>query len=69
MNTPIGQTRPPAAAGDRTPAQREPFPAFVVDWRWNLLRANRGAAKLVEFLTAPGRLRPLIPSRSTSVLP
>ena len=25
-------------------AQHEPFPAFVVDRRWNLLRANRGAA-------------------------
>ena len=32
-------------------AQHEPFPAFVVDRRWNLLRANRGAARLVEFLT------------------
>ena len=30
--------------------QQEPFPAFVVDRRWNLLRANRGAARLVEFL-------------------
>jgi transcriptional regulator with XRE-family HTH domain len=34
-------------------AQHEPFPAFVVDRRWNLLRANRGAAKFVEFLTGP----------------
>jgi len=32
-------------------AQHEPFPAFVVDRRWNLLRANRGAARLTEFLT------------------
>jgi hypothetical protein len=34
-------------------AQHEPFPSFVVDRRWNLLRANRGAAKFVEFLTGP----------------
>jgi hypothetical protein len=34
-------------------AQHEPFPAFVVDRRWNLLRANRGAARLVEFLSGP----------------
>jgi transcriptional regulator with XRE-family HTH domain len=31
--------------------QHEPYPAFVVDRRWNLLRANRGALKLTEFLT------------------
>jgi len=34
-------------------AQHEPFPAFVVDRRWNLLRANSGAIKLTEFLTGP----------------
>jgi hypothetical protein len=34
-------------------AQHEPFPAFVVDRRWNLLRANRGALNLTEFLTGP----------------
>jgi hypothetical protein len=34
-------------------AQHEPFPAFVVDRRWNLLRANAGAGRLVEFLTGP----------------
>jgi len=34
-------------------AQHEPFPAFVVDRRWNLLRANIGAGRLVEFLTGP----------------
>jgi transcriptional regulator with XRE-family HTH domain len=39
-------------------AQHEPFPAFVVDRRWNLLRANRGAVKLVEFLTGPAADRP-----------
>jgi transcriptional regulator with XRE-family HTH domain len=32
-------------------ARHEPYPAFVVDRRWNLLRANRGAAKLTQFLT------------------
>jgi transcriptional regulator with XRE-family HTH domain len=34
-------------------AQHEPFPAFVVDRRWNLLRANRGAVKMTEFLAGP----------------
>jgi transcriptional regulator with XRE-family HTH domain len=56
-------------------AQQEPYPAFVVDRRWNLLRANGGAGRLVAFLTgaapagpinladaliAPDALRPLI---------
>ena len=31
--------------------QQEPYPAFVVDRRWRLLRANAGAGRLVEFLT------------------
>jgi hypothetical protein len=39
-------------------AQHEPFPAFVVDRRWNLLRVNRGATKFVEFLTGPA---PVVP--------
>jgi transcriptional regulator with XRE-family HTH domain len=34
-------------------AQQEPYPAFVVDRRWNLLRANAGAGRLVELLTGP----------------
>jgi transcriptional regulator with XRE-family HTH domain len=34
-------------------AQQEPYPAFVVDRRWNLLRANSGAGRLVQFLTGP----------------
>jgi transcriptional regulator with XRE-family HTH domain len=33
--------------------QQEPYPAFVVDRRWNLLRANAGAGRFVEFLTGP----------------
>jgi transcriptional regulator with XRE-family HTH domain len=39
-------------------AQQEPFPAFVIDRRWNLLRANGGAARLVEFLTGPAPADP-----------
>ena len=31
-------------------AQHEPYPAFVLDRCWNLLRANRGALNLTEFL-------------------
>lgn len=33
--------------------QQEPYPAFVVDRRWNLLRANRGAARMTAFLLGP----------------
>jgi len=32
-------------------AQHEPYPAFVIDRCWNLLRANRGALNLTQFLT------------------
>ncbi len=64
-----------ASALDYMLAQQEPYPAFVVDRRWNLLRANGGAARLVAFLTgaapsgpvnlaealvSPAGLRPLI---------
>lgn len=38
---------------DRMLAQQEPFPAIVIDRRWNLLRANAGAGQLVAFLTGP----------------
>jgi len=31
--------------------QQEPYPAFVVDRRWNLLRLNAGGQRLVAFLT------------------
>jgi len=34
-------------------AQQEPYPAFVVDRRWNLLRANAGAGRFVAFVTGP----------------
>jgi transcriptional regulator with XRE-family HTH domain len=34
-------------------AQQEPFPAVAVDRRWNLLRSNAGAMRLVEFLVGP----------------
>jgi MmyB-like transcription regulator ligand binding domain len=33
--------------------QQEPFPAVVVDRRWNLLQANAGAVRLVDFLIGP----------------
>ena len=38
---------------DQMLAQQEPFPAFVVDRRWSLLRANRAAGRLTEFLAGP----------------
>jgi len=34
-------------------AQQEPFPAVVIDRRWNLIKANRGAVRRVEFLIGP----------------
>ena len=34
-------------------AQQEPYPAVAVDRHWNLLRANSGAVRLVEFLVGP----------------
>ncbi len=42
-----------SAALDYIMAQQEPFPAVAVDRQWNLLRANRGAVRLVEFLAGP----------------
>lgn len=39
-------------------AQQEPYPAFVVDRRWNLLRANVGAGRLSEFLLGPAPASP-----------
>jgi transcriptional regulator with XRE-family HTH domain len=33
--------------------QQEPFPAVVVDRWWNLIQANAGAVRLVEFLLGP----------------
>lgn len=33
--------------------QQEPYPAVAVDRHWNLLKANSGAVRLVEFLVGP----------------
>lgn len=41
------------SALDYVLAQQEPYPAVVVDRHWNLLRANKGAGRLVEFLVGP----------------
>ncbi len=38
---------------DHILTQQEPFPAVVVDRRWNVLQANKGALALVEFLVGP----------------
>jgi transcriptional regulator with XRE-family HTH domain len=35
--------------------QQEPFPAVVVDRRWNLLQANAGAVAMMEFLLGPAK--------------
>jgi transcriptional regulator with XRE-family HTH domain len=34
-------------------AQQEPFPGVAVDRHWNLLQANSGAVRLIEFLVGP----------------
>jgi transcriptional regulator with XRE-family HTH domain len=47
---------PIRAALDYMLAQQEPYPAVVVDRRWNLLKANRGAGRMVEALV--GQLPP-----------
>jgi transcriptional regulator with XRE-family HTH domain len=44
---------PVSGALDYMLAQQEPYPAFVVDRRWNLLRANAGAQRLTAFLLGP----------------
>ncbi len=44
---------PVRSAIDYMLGQQEPFPAVAVDRRWNLLQANRGAVRLVEFLVGP----------------
>jgi len=44
---------PARGAIDYMLAQQEPFPAVAVDRRWNLLQANQGAVRLVEFLVGP----------------
>ena len=41
---------------DHMLAQQEPFPGVAVDRHWNLLKANAGAVRLVEYLV--GKLAP-----------
>jgi transcriptional regulator with XRE-family HTH domain len=41
------------AALDYMLAQQEPFPAVAVDRHWKLLKSNKGAVRLVEFLVGP----------------
>ena len=41
------------SAVDYILAQQEPYPAVAVDRRWNLLKANAGAGRLVDFLVGP----------------
>ncbi len=46
------------SALDHMLAQQEPFPGFVIDRRWNLLRANAGAVRLTEFLAGSAPANP-----------
>lgn len=48
-----------ASALDYMLGQQEPYPAVVVDRCWNLMRSNRGAVRLMEFLVGP--LTPGVP--------
>jgi hypothetical protein len=47
---PLGEV---ADALDYILAQQEPYPGVVIDRHWNLLKANGGAVRLVEFLVGP----------------
>nr|WP_249787706.1 hypothetical protein [Bradyrhizobium sp. IC3069] len=41
-------------------SRHEPFPAIVTDRRWNVMQANRAAARLMTMLLGPLRMqRPL----------
>jgi transcriptional regulator with XRE-family HTH domain len=53
--TPLGAEAlaPVRSALDYMLTQQEPFPAVVVDRRWNVLQANNGAVAMVEFLVGP----------------
>jgi hypothetical protein len=51
------------SALDHMLAQQEPFPGFVVDRRWNLLRANAGATRLTAFLIGAAPADPAPKSR------
>ena len=42
-----------ASAVDYMLAHHEPYPAVAVDGRWNLIKANGAAVRLVEFLVGP----------------
>jgi hypothetical protein len=52
--TPFAETPAPIRRGlEFMLEQQEPYPAVVVDRRWNLLQANKGAVAMVEFLVGP----------------
>ena len=48
-------------------AQQEPYPAFVLDRRWTIVRANAGAARLGEFLTGPSPAAPATPAEPVNL--
>jgi transcriptional regulator with XRE-family HTH domain len=48
-------------------AQQEPYPGFVVDRRWNLLRANKAGQCFVGFSSTARRSHPI--PRNPSILP
>jgi transcriptional regulator with XRE-family HTH domain len=52
-NLDAARLAPIREALDHILAQQEPYPAVVVDRRWNLLQANKGAVAMVTFLVGP----------------
>lgn len=47
--SPLASLAPVAKAVELMIAQQEPYPAFVIDRHWNILRANAAAARLERF--------------------
>jgi transcriptional regulator with XRE-family HTH domain len=60
---------PVRAALDRILRGHEPFPAIVVDGRWDLVTANRPAMELMTSLVAPHLLEPPVNGLRVSLHP
>ncbi|HYB08967.1 MAG TPA: hypothetical protein VEJ16_04800 [Alphaproteobacteria bacterium] len=41
-------------------SRQDPFPAYVIGRRWNLLGVNDRAGRLSQFLTSPPRVDPSV---------
>src|SRR5262247_1719269 len=54
----MGQVR---RALEFTPRQQEPYPALVVDGRWNILMSNEGSGRLLNLFLEPAAITALGP--------